>query len=241
MKSFKIIPAIDLMDGQCVRLVQGDFRTQTIYPNNPVDVVKKFLDVGLNLIHVIDLDGAYKGKPINLATIESMAATGAEIELGGGLRTTRHIRQALESGVKEVILGSTLLSTEKRLHEWSELFPGVFIAAIDVRDGKVAVDGWRSDTTLSSPSLVLKIENLKMFNRIIYTDISRDGTLQGPNLEQVVEITQITTLPVIVSGGIRSKEDIEAIKNLKNIRIKGIIIGKAFYDNRITLKEMAQC
>jgi len=241
MKPFRVIPAMDLIEGQCVRLVQGDFSAKTTYPINPVELAKRFLDVGLDLVHIVDLEGAFKGKPQNLATVESVASTGVQIELGGGLRTANHIQQAIDCGVTEVILGSTLFTSEKHLKTWSEQFPGIFVAGIDARKGKVAVHGWTSNTYLSATKLVSTIENLNLFNRVIYTDITRDGTLKGPNLDQLIEISQWTSLPVIASGGIRSIQDITAIKELENIGIKGVIIGKAFYDNRITLEEMAEC
>lgn len=232
---------MDLMDGQCVRLIRGDFRTKTIYPVDPVELANKFLDVGLDLIHVVDLDGARDGKPMNLVTVELLAATGIQIELGGGLRTEKYIQQAVNSGAKEIILGSSLFHSKERLLGWYEQFPGILVASIDARHGKVAVHGWKSDTSISSTSLISQIEALGLFNRLIYTDITRDGTLAGPDLVQLLKIAQSTSLPVVVSGGIRSFPDIQTIKRFEDKGIKGVIVGKAFYEDKVTLEDMTKC
>lgn len=241
MKQFRVIPAMDLMEGQCVRLMRGDFGSKTAYSINPVELAKKILDTGLDIIHVIDLDGAREGKPMNLKTVKLLAETGIHIELGGGLRTAEAIHQAVDSGAEEVIIGSSLLKSEEYLKELSERFPGILIAGIDARRGKVAINGWKTDTLLSATSIISKVNSLGLFSRLIYTDIARDGTLSGPNLKQLIKISKMTSLPIIASGGICSLQDIAAIKDLEDIGIKGVIVGKAFYENKITLEDMTKC
>ncbi|MCH8012084.1 MAG: 1-(5-phosphoribosyl)-5-[(5-phosphoribosylamino)methylideneamino]imidazole-4-carboxamide isomerase [Candidatus Marinimicrobia bacterium] len=241
MGSFKVIPAMDLMDGRCVRLVQGDYERKTVYENDPVELAKTFLDAGLDWLHVVDLDGAQSGKPENLSTVEAIANTGIHVELGGGLRRKEHFLLAINSGVDVLILGSLLVGAgRKELKEWSADFPGVLAAGIDARNGFVSVHGWKATTNIRAVDLI-KIVEKSGFNRVIYTDINRDGTLSGPNLEELKKIVEHTSLPVIASGGISGVEDIWAVKEYASHGVSGVIVGKAFYDGKITLEELSQC
>ena len=240
MNNFKVIPAIDLIDGKCVRLTQGDYSQKTIYNSDPKTVANQFLDAGFDFVHVVDLDGAKTGKPVNLATIEEIASTGITIELGGGLRNKSHIEQAINAGASDLILGTKLLDQGPVIKEWTKLFPRRLVAGIDAKNGLVAVRGWGKTSSITAVELVKKIEPLG-FSRIIYTDIQKDGMLAGPNIEQLKSIADITQLPVIASGGVSSLEDIENIKSLVYLGIEGVIVGKAIYEGKLTLWELSQC
>lgn len=240
MDAFKVIPAIDIMDGKCVRLTRGYYYTRQDYNEEPVELAKKFLDAGLDLVHLVDLDGARSGHSENLSVVEAVASTGIDVELGGGLRSADHLQQAAESGAKYLILGSCLLLDITILREWTECFPHSLVAAIDARNGKIATHGWKSTSAIDVIKIIEKVEFLG-FSRIIYTDIHRDGMLSGPNLQQLEFIAGSTTLPVVASGGITSMADIDAVKKLHAAGVSGVIVGKAFYEGKITLEEMSQC
>ncbi len=240
MGSFRVIPAIDLINGRCVRLVQGDYSRSTMYPQKPVELARLFQSVGLDWLHVVDLDGARAGEPVNLATVKALAATGIGIELGGGIRTAEHIRQALDSGAKHVILGSSLMSNWDDLPGWLERFPGRLVAGVDARGGQVAVHGWQETTTIPALELIARLEEIG-FERVIYTDIATDGTLGGANLAQLRAVSESTRMEVTASGGIGSAADIQAVAALAELGVTGVIVGKAFYDGRITLEELATC
>ncbi len=240
MGSFRVIPAIDLMDGQCVRLYQGDYQRSTSYPHDPVQLARQFLEVGLDWLHVVDLDGARAGQPVNLAAVKAIAGTGIGIELGGGIRTREHIGQALSQGVQSVILGSTLLANWDDLPEWLAAYPGKLVAGVDARDGQVAVQGWQKITSIASLELMGRLETLG-FDRMIYTDIATDGTLEGPNLAQLRTVAQATKMDVTASGGIGSVDDIKAVAGLEPLGVTDVIVGRAFYDGRISLEELARC
>ncbi|UCH63754.1 MAG: 1-(5-phosphoribosyl)-5-[(5-phosphoribosylamino)methylideneamino]imidazole-4-carboxamide isomerase [Fidelibacterota bacterium] len=240
MGNFKAIPAIDLMDGRCVRLVQGDYDRSTKYPQEPVELARLFLDAGLDWLHVVDLDGARTGKPIALATVKALATTGIGIELGGGIRTSDHIQQALNSGATNVILGSSLMSNRDDLPRWLDRFPGQLVAGVDARKDRVAVHGWQETTTVPALDLITRLEDIG-FRRVIYTDIATDGTLAGPNLEGLRAVSRSTRMDVTASGGIGSVADIRAVADLAGLGVTGVIVGKAFYDGRISLEELATC
>ncbi len=240
MKPFKVIPAMDLIEGQCVRLTRGDYATKKIYPINPVMLAKSFLDIGLDLLHIVDLDGARTGQPQNLATVEAIAKTGISIELGGGLRGRLQLQQAVDCGVTFLIVGSSLLSDQTSLREWTDEFRGKLVAGIDARNGKMAIHGWEKETLVEAVTIARQIEILG-FSRIIYTDIARDGTLAGPNLKQLKEVASVTSLPITCSGGISNLKDIHKVKKLQAQGVSGVIVGKAFYEGNITLEELGRC
>ncbi|NOZ04513.1 MAG: 1-(5-phosphoribosyl)-5-[(5-phosphoribosylamino)methylideneamino]imidazole-4-carboxamide isomerase [FCB group bacterium] len=241
MESFRIIPAIDLIDGQCVRLLRGDYQQKTVYQRDPVELAKAFLDAGLDWLHVVDLDGARTGQPENLETVEAIAKTGIKIELGGGLRGKEHFIRALDSGVEALILGSLLVNaTDAELEDWSASFPQKFIAGIDAKEGKVAIHGWNTTTTVAAVELVKKAER-QGFLRVIYTDIARDGTLAGPNWEELERIARQSALPVVASGGISGMDDIRKVREYASLGVTGVIVGKAFYEGKITIEDLKQC
>ncbi len=240
MDNFRIIPAIDLMHGQCVRLVQGDYDRSTVYPKDPVELARLFLETGLDWLHVVDLDGARMGHPENLAVVESLATTGIGIELGGGIRTGDDIQAALDNGARQVILGSSLTENRDDLADWLQHFPEQLVAGVDALDSLVSVHGWQETTSIPALELIAQLEEIG-FKRVIYTDIATDGTLTGPNLKQLEEVASNTRMEVTASGGISSVADIQAVAGLAKLGVTGVIIGKAFYDGRVTLEELTAC
>ncbi len=240
MSIFRIIPAIDLIDGKCVRLIQGDYTKKTVYNTDPKTVAFQFLDAGLDLVHVVDLDGAKAGEPKNLKSIEAISSCGISIELGGGLRTKEHLVSALNAGVNNLILGTKLLSLGQEIDDWISTFPNQLIAGIDAKNGLVAVEGWEETSTISAIDLIKQLGK-NGFKRVIYTDIQRDGMLSGPNVEQLKIFAANSPIPTIASGGIGSIKDIKIIESLSAENIEGVIIGKAIYEGKISLKDLAQC
>ena len=240
MFPFKIIPAIDLIDGKCVRLIQGDYAQKTIYNADPRSTAEQFLDAGFDLVHVVDLDGAKDGEPKNLKSIEDIASCGITIELGGGLRTEDHLKSAINAGAQDLILGTKLLNIGSVINEWVSMFPNQLVAGIDAKNGLVAVEGWEETSTVSAIDLIKQLGE-KGFKRTIYTDIQRDGMLSGPNLEQLKSFAEYSPISTIASGGVGSITDIQNIKSLSMNNINGVILGKAIYDGKITLKELREC
>ncbi|HJM11908.1 MAG TPA: 1-(5-phosphoribosyl)-5-[(5-phosphoribosylamino)methylideneamino]imidazole-4-carboxamide isomerase [Candidatus Marinimicrobia bacterium] len=240
MEKFKIIPAIDLIDGKCVRLIQGDYAQKTIYNADPGSTAEQFLDAGFDLVHVVDLDGAKDGEPKNLKSIEDIASCGITIELGGGLRSESHLKSAINAGAQDLILGTKLLNIGSVIDEWVSMFPNQLIAGIDAKNGLVAVEGWEETSTVYAIDLIKQLGE-KGFKRTIYTDIQRDGMLSGPNLGQLKSFAEYSPIPTIASGGVGSITDIKNIKSISMNNINGVILGKAIYDGKITLKELSKC
>ena len=231
---FSIIPAIDIIEGKCVRLSQGDYSKKTIYDENPKSVAKNFADHGFNLIHVIDLDGAKVGEPKNLKVVEEIASLGTIVELGGGLREKEHFRS------ENLILGTKLLGSESKMLEWVKLFPNCFIAGIDAKKGMVATDGWEKTSSIDAKELIKRIGDFG-FERVIYTDIKKDGMLNGPNIEELESFAKCSTIPITASGGISCLDDIKKIKSLSHLNVNGVIVGKAIYEGVISIYELSRC
>ena len=234
----KIFPAIDIKDKKCVRLVKGDFENKTEYEISPVDQAGKYMDHGFKNLHIVDLDGALSGKTVNLEIIrEIVKKFNFKIEIGGGIRSFDSIKQYTDVGVEKVILGSAAIKDKNFLKEACLKFPNKIALGLDTKDGFLSVFGWKENSNK------LTIEFLKEVNeygisRLIYTDINRDGTKQGPNFDETSKIANISKCPVIISGGVSSIDDIKKAKDLKNI--EGIIVGKAIYDGDIHLKDLVK-
>lgn len=230
-----IIPAIDLMKGKCVRLTQGKVEESVVVSEDPVATAKLFQQKGAKLIHLVDLEGAMQGKLVNLRVVKEILATvKIPLQLGGGIREQRTLEELLRLGVERCVLGtSILLEEEEFVKEICTRFGKRVVVSIDAQEGKVAMQGWREITSVPACRLAEEVEKLGA-NRVIYTDISRDGTLSGPNIEGVREIVEKVNIPVIASGGISSLEDIESLSKLP---IEGIIIGKALYTGAVNLEE----
>lgn len=229
-----IYPAIDIKDGRCVRLVQGEFNNVTVYSNNPVEMARTFEQMGAEYIHVVDLDGARTGSPQNTAVISEMAVKlGVPVQLGGGIRTIETIEILLCKGIERVILGTSAVKDQELVKKAVQSFGKNLAVAIDAKDGLVAIEGWAITSEFTAIGFAKKMEELGA-SVIIYTDISRDGMLKGPNLKAMEEMVKAVAIDVIASGGVTSIQD---IKNLKDIGVSGAIVGKALYTGDIDLKE----
>jgi len=229
-----IYPAIDVKDGRCVRLVQGRFNDVTVYSDNPVEMALKWERLGAEYLHVIDLDGARTGRPQNIAVISEMAVKlGIPLQLGGGIRSIEMIEIILCKGIERVILGTSAVKGPDLVKKALKAFEKNVVIAIDARDGIVAIEGWAKTSEFTAVGFAKKMEELGA-ETIIYTDISRDGMLSGPNLKAMEEMVKAVNIEVIASGGVSSIED---IKNLKDVGVAGVIVGKALYTGAVDLKE----
>ncbi len=236
----KIFPAIDIKDKRCVRLLKGNFDNQTTYEQSPFDQASKYKDVGLLNLHMVDLDGALTGELINLEIIKNIIKKlNISIEIGGGIRSMDKIQAYIDIGVDKVILGSAAIKDPNFLRQACETFKNKIALGLDAKKGKLSVSGWKETTDQTAEDYLRKV-NKHGFSRVIYTDIDRDGTKTGPNLEETINIAKISSSPVVVSGGISSIEDIKRIKKLNALNIEGVIVGKAIYDGDIDLNELRE-
>jgi phosphoribosylformimino-5-aminoimidazole carboxamide ribotide isomerase len=234
---FELIPAIDLMNGSCVRLAQGRYEDKTVYGEDPAEVAKGFAAHPIRRLHVVDLDGAKAGRPVNREAVASIvAAVGPDIpvQLGGGIRDMDGIVAALESGISRVILGTVALREPELVREAARRFPRQIVVGIDAREGRVAVEGWLDTSEAMASDLAQSFEDAGVA-AIVYTDIARDGMLTGPNLEGTVALASSVSIPVIVSGGVSSQADIVAAAEQSDRGIAGIIVGKAIYTGAVDL------
>ncbi|MCY4486678.1 MAG: 1-(5-phosphoribosyl)-5-[(5-phosphoribosylamino)methylideneamino]imidazole-4-carboxamide isomerase [Deltaproteobacteria bacterium] len=232
-----IIPAIDIKDGRCVRLYQGDMDQETVYYQEPLDAARHLVEEGARMIHVVDLNGAVEGRPVHLSELAGICAeSGVAVEVGGGLRTLEAVEQAMAAGVARVVIGTKAYEDPEFLRGACERFPGQVVVGIDARAGKVAVRGWRDDTAMDALELARRCEQ-DGAARIIYTDISRDGTGAGVNAEQTAQVARAVGIPVIASGGVGSLDDIRALAGFAGDGIEGVIVGRALYNGAFTIAE----
>jgi len=231
-----IIPAIDIKNGKCVRLIQGDPDRETIYSSDPVAMALKFQELGAKLIHIVDLDGAFQGFPINRdIVVEISRSLSIPVEIGGGIRSHESVSYYLEAGIKRIILGTAVVNDGFK--EYIEKYGQSIIIGVDARNSKVAINGWKKLSNFSALDLIKKL-NYFGLNEIIYTDISTDGMLTGPNYDSIEKIlTEVPNITLIASGGIATTMDIRRLRDISRPGLKGCIIGKAIYDGRIDLKE----
>ncbi|MGA6828167.1 1-(5-phosphoribosyl)-5-[(5-phosphoribosylamino)methylideneamino]imidazole-4-carboxamide isomerase [Nitrospira sp. NS4] len=227
-----VIPAIDLKDGRCVRLRQGDMAAETVYSTDVPAMARQWQQQGAGLIHVVDLNGAVDGEPRNLSEIQAVMATvSVKVQVGGGIRTIETVRRYLTAGVSRVVLGTAALTDRAFLEQACHEFPRRILLGLDARDGKVAVKGWTSVSDTKAIDLLKELSGYAL-GAVIYTDIARDGMLDGPNLTALREVVESASFPVIASGGISRVEDLHAIKSL-GPRLEGAIVGKALYDGKL--------
>ena len=232
-----IFPAIDLRGGKCVRLFKGDFSRETIFSDNPSAVAVKWQEMGAQYLHVVDLDGALHGETKNRTAIRSiLGAVHIPVELGGGLRSMESIEGALSAGIQRVILGSAAVEDPSLVKEACQRFGDRIVVAIDARDGIVATQGWESSGGVSALDFAKQMADYGV-KTAIYTDISRDGTLSGLNLEGTIALAKASGLSVVASGGVNSLEDIRAVKAHEADGIEGVIVGQAIYSGRLDLKK----
>lgn len=226
-----LIPAIDLKDGQCVRLKQGDMDQATIFSEDPAAMARKWVDLGARRLHLVDLNGAFAGKPKNLEAIEAILdEVGDEIpvQLGGGIRSLGTIEKYLDAGLSYVIIGTAAVKDPGFLQDACSAFAGSIIVGLDAKDGKVATDGWSKLTGHEVIDLARKFEDYGV-ESIVYTDIGRDGMLQGINIEATVKLAQAVGIPVIASGGLSNIDDIEKLCEVEELGVEGVICGRAIY------------
>ena len=233
----EVIPAIDLLDGKCVRLYQGDYDRASIFNDNPVEVARQWVEEGATRLHVVDLDGAKAGKSVNLSVIEAIAqAIDIPVQVGGGLRDRAGVARLLNTGVQRAILGTVAVEKPELVTELCNEFPEQIVVGIDARDGKVATRGWLETSEVAATDLAQRMAQ-QGAAAIIYTDIHRDGTLSGPNMEALRELAESIDIPVIASGGVSSLTDLLSLLSLESVGVTGVIVGRAIYTGDVSLKE----
>lgn len=235
-EAMQLYPAIDMKGGKCVRLTKGDFGQEKVYSDTPADMAKLWVSQGADFLHLVDLDGALAGHSVNEAAIRAIAeqTTGVRLQLGGGIRTRENVKSMLDLGIGRCIIGTRAAQHPEFIRELVEEFgPEQIVVGIDARDGMVATEGWEKTSSLPALELCLKMKEFGA-RHIVYTDISRDGTLTGPNVSFTKMLTDKTGLDIIASGGVSSMEDLEV---LSECGIQGVIMGKALYEKKISLPE----
>jgi len=235
-----IFPAIDIKDGVCVRLIRGDYRQITSYENSPIDQATKYFQDGFNNIHIVDIDGALRGRAVNSFIInEIVKKVKSKIQIGGGIRTIDDISHWIDLGVDRIVMGTAAVENIELLKTACKKFENKIAVSLDVKDGLIALSGWKKQTNISAIDFIKKIQNFGV-SRIIYTDINKDGTKKGPNIKDTVELSSKVKIPLVISGGVSSIEDIKKIKSLNNSNIEGVIVGKSIYDGDIKISDLTE-
>ena len=237
-----LIPAIDLKNGRCVRLLQGEADAETVYSHEPAAMARSFEDAGAKRLHLVDLDGAFRGQGTNLDSIHSILKTiSIPVQLGGGLRTAENVEQMFELGVSSVIVGTMAVKNPDVLEGLIQRFSRekIFLG-IDARNRKVSIEGWQEGTEIDDVEFALRWKKLGI-KRVIFTDIARDGMLSGPNLEALSDFARRTGLKIVASGGVSSMADLEQLKTLEAVGVDQVISGKAIYEGKLDLKEVFKC
>lgn len=232
-----IVPAVDIKQGKCVRLLQGEMEKETLYSDRPADMAVRWVAEGATLIHVVDLDGAFEKGVRNLEPIrEIVRDAGVDVQVGGGIRDAETVEMYMDMGVCRVVIGSVALYDPEFVKQISQRFPGCIVVGIDARDGMVAVEGWSRTSTMRADQLAMQFESGGVC-AINFTDISRDGMQTGPNIEETASLAHAVDIPVFASGGVSSLEDIRKLKSVQNGKIAGVITGKALYEGWLDLGE----
>ncbi|MFT5504209.1 MAG: phosphoribosylformimino-5-aminoimidazole carboxamide ribotide isomerase [Gammaproteobacteria bacterium] len=233
-----LIPAIDLKQGQCVRLRQGSMDDSTVFSDDPISMAQKWVDQGCHRLHLVDLDGAFEGRPVNAGVIEEITRSFPDlpIQIGGGIRSIETVEAYLAAGVKYVIIGTQAVKNPAFVTKLCVEFPGTVIVGIDAKDGRVAIQGWAEESDLTADNLARQFEDQGV-SAIVYTDISRDGMMQGVNVESTRALAESINIPVIASGGVTDMEDVKRLTTVKSSGIEGCIIGRALYEETIDLAE----
>jgi phosphoribosylformimino-5-aminoimidazole carboxamide ribotide isomerase len=232
-----IIPAVDIKNGKCVRLLQGRMEDETVFSDNPAAMAQKWAMAGAELIHVVDLDGAFEKSPQNTGAVENiLKAVHTPIQLGGGIRTERTIRMYLDMGVNRVIIGTEAINNPEMVEQAARAFPGQIIVGIDARNGRVAIEGWTETTYIKAADLAKRFQDCGVA-AINFTDIYRDGMQSGPNLEETQRLAQAISIPVVASGGVSTIKDIQNLLPLEAFGVTGIITGKALYSGTLDFEE----
>ena len=238
-EQFILYPAIDIKDGKCVRLLFGDMKRETVYNNNPIDQAMWFIDQGAKWLHIVDLDGAVEGKSVNKTIIQKLSKTfqnRVNIQLGGGIRNLENIDFWLQNSVERLILGTLALENPDFVEELENAYFKKIVIGADVRDGMIASHGWKNQSNIRADELLKKF-NSSVISSVIYTDISRDGSLRGVSFEETAKFAKSIPHPVIASGGVSSLNDIIRLCNNFSCGIEGVIVGRALYDKKFTYAE----
>lgn len=232
-----LYPAIDILDGHAVRLVKGDFDAQTIYDDDPLDAARAWREGGARFLHVVDLDGAKQGRPVNLGQLQRITSTlDVPVQYGGGLRTLPAVRDALRAGAQRVILGTAAYTDVDFLDEVIAAYGDRVWVSVDVRGGHVATAGWTETTQMPMEAVIARMQD-RGVRSFVYTNVDRDGMLEGPDLEEVRRVAQTVRGRFLYSGGIGRREDLEGLAALRQVNLAGVIVGKALYEHRFTVSE----
>ena len=232
-----IIPAVDIKNGKCVRLVQGRMEDETVFSNDPAAMVRQWADAGAELIHVVDLDGAFEKSPRNLDAVKNIIDTvDTPIQLGGGIRTERTVKTLLDMGVKRVIIGTEAINNPEWVMQISRRFPGQVVVGIDARNGRVAIEGWTETTHTQAVDLAKRFEDCGVA-AINFTDIYRDGMQTGPNIAETGRLAEAISIPVVASGGVATIDDIKNLLPLEKVGVTGVITGKALYSGTLDFRQ----
>lgn len=236
-----LIPAIDLKDGKCVRLRQGLMDDVTVFSDNPVDMATRWVDAGTKRLHLVDLNGAFEGKPVNGEVVKAIAAKYPDlpIQIGGGIRDEATVQAYLDAGVQYCIIGTKAVQDPQFVIDLCAKFPGHIIVGIDAKNGMVATDGWAEESTTSAVDLAQKFEQAGV-SAIVYTDIARDGMMQGVNIDETVRLAESISIPVIASGGVTNMDDIKGLLEVESRGVSGTILGRSIYEGTIDLAEAQQ-
>jgi phosphoribosylformimino-5-aminoimidazole carboxamide ribotide isomerase len=227
-----LLPAVDIRDGRAVRLRQGDFGDETVYADDPFEAARSFVEAGARFLHVVDLDGAREGEPVNLRHVERIAGElEVPVEVGGGLRSIASIRRALAAGAARVVLGTAAFTDPELLDEALSAFTSRILVGVDVRGGQVSVAGWTRETQARGEDAIRRLQQ-QGATRFVYTNVDRDGMLEGPDLEEVKRVSEAVRGRFLYSGGIGSLRDLEALRELRLVNLAGVISGKALYEGR---------
>ncbi len=237
LKSF-IIPAVDIKDGKAVRLFKGDPNAVTVYGDDPVSVAKQWEEKGAKHLHIVDLDGAFEGKPKNYKIVEKIVASvSIPVEFGGGLRNFEAAKTMIDIGVERIVIGSLAYTNKDEFMKIVDAFPNKVVVGIDAKDGKVAIKGWLEKTQYTPLEFAKQYDQLDIWG-FLYTDVNRDGAMVGPNIEGTKKLAENLKLPVIASGGVGSIEDVKKLYQLKKYGIYGVVVGKALYEGKIKLEDL---
>jgi phosphoribosylformimino-5-aminoimidazole carboxamide ribotide isomerase len=232
-----LLPAVDIREGRAVRLRQGDFDQETVYADDPLEAARSFVEAGASFLHIVDLDGAREGEPVNLHHVERIAhELDVAVELGGGLRSIASIRRALGAGALRVVLGTAAFTDPELLEEALSAFTSRILVGVDVRGGRVSVAGWTRETQVSGEDAIRRMQQLGA-TRFVYTNVDRDGMLDGPDLDEVRRVSQAVRGRFLYSGGISSLADLEALRRLRLVNLAGVISGKALYEGRFSVQD----
>ncbi len=232
-----LVPAVDIRDGRAVRLTQGDFGRETVYADDPLEAARSFVEAGANFLHVVDLDGAREGEPVNLEHLRRIASElDVPVQYGGGLRSFVDVRNALAAGASRVVLGTAALVDVEFLESVVETWGVRIVVAVDVREGHVSVSGWTKPTQVLPADAIRRMQR-RGVSQFVYTNVDRDGMLDGPDLDEVRRVGEVVRGRFIYSGGIASLDDLRALRGLRLVNLAGVISGKALYEGRFTIAE----